>query len=184
MKLINKNLLFFGMLILLTSCGAGDNTLDNKDPIDQYPPENPEIIYGTFYDVREAYEDDIISDQDLMNIAYWTNGGKLLNLDRKEIEVDETKIYEVPDLLEETEQKIRLDSYAYLNEKYPGHINYNKCKIEIYCGIFNSYHAFKIQDCLKSSSSVAAERTVQIGDYFFHYDSAGENDVILWKENV
>ena len=181
---INKNsILIVGLLVILTSCGNTDGSSSNET-YGFRPIENKYYTYGAFYDIKQAYTRNILSDQDIMNMAYWINGETLYNQKHDEIEVDMSKIYPITDLSIETEEKIRKDTYEYLEKQYPGEIDYNKCTIEVYCGNFDGYHAYKINYCIKDDGRVAMEKYVEILNYVFHYPYAADFEIFLWKENV
>lgn len=172
-------------LVLSNACGENStntNTSTITSVSDAYQP------YGQFYDLEEAYNTGLISDNDLYNICYYNNLKRIFKTDEngfeEEVGADQELINPI-DVLDITiEDEIISDFYQIEknNEVFIlGGYKKEDVRIGIYCGKYNDFYAVRIADFY---GQLCVEGRQIIGDYTFIFPYEGGYRVLLWKANV
>ena len=137
--------------------------------------------YGTFYSLTEAYELGLITQEDLLSIAYYHNRGTRMNetlmgedyeplpqepLDEKvEWRIKETRAYELRN-----------------SETYPDEdATADGVKIRGYLGKYSNCYVVKCHDPGTMYPSDRVDYWFEVGGVMFHKTAHGS--YVLWKEN-
>lgn len=158
-----KKLIVLAMTIImlfsfmgLTSCGNGDD-----EPA------------GTFYSLQEAYDQGLLTIQDLQSIAYYHNG-------------DSMSVYphalsdEVSNAIKEDAAK-RYRAFTDTNGAYlyPNAVG-DGFTITKYCGVYNACFAIMLNNIYDDSGQPAVMQEVVVAGVTFVYGSG--NRIIIWKQ--
>lgn len=170
-------------LLLLTSCQISNNNyMENSN-------SSIEKTAGTFFDLDSTFNNNMITDNQLMNICYRNNYNHLYepeneehpNVNLKEIEVNEEAIIPIEPMSDDSIIQIRHDYYLSIkDDEYFSieKLDENDVQIGIYCGCYNGYYAIRFKE-LKNRPD--AEEIVKVGNYYFRYPNIGGEKVVLWK---
>ncbi len=134
---------------------------------------------GTFYSLKGAYEEGLLSRDDLMSIAYHHNGGRRYN----ESVMDEDyapKPKDPQELSDETSSRIRNTAAYNYRKEYEGKVVADDFKIIQYCGTYNDCVAIMMTDEYFSYTE-ALEWDV-IADIVFFYNNG--NKITIWRANA
>ena len=137
--------------------------------------------YGTFYSLTKAYEEGLITYEDLLSIAYYHNGG--IEGNEELMGEDYEPIAKEP-LDENTERKIR-ETRAYElrnSETYPDEdATADGVKIRGYLGKYSNCYVVKCHDPGTMYPSDRVDRWFEVSGVMFHKTAHGI--YVLWKEN-
>lgn len=137
---------------------------------------------GTFYDLNAVYDNEQISKDDLINIAYYNNGRNFYDKDLNKIEVPTGVIKPLEPIDESMEKLIKEDHYNLIKDfEFNGKpITLDFVEISKYCGVYNDYVAVLFNNHKSLPAQVGVET---IDDIIFIYSSIGGNRTVLWKMN-
>ena len=134
---------------------------------------------GEVYSVKEAYDNGWLTQEDLMSIAYYLNGGRADN--EEIISENYEPLPKTPDVLsDETEYKIKSAAAAEYREKY--HIKDAKAKgftITAYYGTYGDCVAVMTEDVYSGAATVVW--TDMIAGVSFLYSSG--ISIQIWRED-
>lgn len=130
---------------------------------------------GEFYTLQEAYDQGLLTQDDLKSIAYYHNGE---SEDESFVPMPKT-----PEVLSNKTEKAIKETRAYnLRTQNPNPIKKAEAKditILKYYGTYNNCVALIMDDIHHDYSS--AEREVTIDGVLFHYNDG--NSIIIWQQN-
>ena len=153
--------------------------------------------HGTFYTLEKVLDEKIIDQDDLINIAYYNNrkhfytyiGGNVSDAySFYESEPPNGVIRPITPLDSQVALLVNDDYFKILMEEdYFDHLSdeekvifLSQNKINVYCGVYNGYYAFALNNL---SISGAAHEYEVINDVVFSYPNQGSAQVVLWKMN-
>ena len=131
---------------------------------------------GTFYSLKGAYEEGLLSYDDLMSIAYHHNGGRRCN-ETVMAEGYAPKPKDPQELDDETSSRIRNTAAYDCREEYEIKASADDFTIIEYCGTYNDCVAVMMTDKYFSYTE-ALEQDV-IADIVFSYNNG--NKILIWK---
>jgi len=139
-------------------------------------------MYGDFITLSEGYEKKFLTYDNLINIAYWNNKGKVYNQDGNEKDYDPGIITSKVSLDDQIKEEIISDFYyTLLEDEYfqAEAITISDIKISVYCGTYNNLVSLRFVD-----NEILGAVTGQevIDDLLFKYPYDGGNKVLLWKK--
>lgn len=163
---MNKNLTIslLGLSLLLCSC----STVDNK--IQRY--NTNKLRYGNFYTLNTLFENELLTHEDLLKIAYFNN-----NYDDP-CGTNYNENYQIDTLDKDIENKANEDLYIFYKNDSNENVNYNNISIRKYCGLYNGYYAIAFK-YIESGFMVITEKTID--DVVFQYPSSSSLEVLMYK---
>lgn len=159
-----KKIIILGVaLVMMLSSGACGN--------------NEEKEMGTYYSLQEAYDQALLTQEDLKSIAYYLNGTS---------EYESFCIPKTPEILSEKTVNAIKETAAYnlRNQTHSdGTKRYPKAKakdigIVNYYGTYNNCVAVMINDIYTLYPGV--ERDIVVNEVLFRYSDG--NSIIIWKQ--
>lgn len=128
--------------------------------------EPEEEIVGTFYSLQEAYENKLLTSEDLQSVADYHNNG---NVYPKELDDSVTQ------------QIKNLAAYNSRNDKHSPVLEAKADDYEIlkYYGNFNDCYAVVLNHPYTEVPAVEIDEWVTIGSVMIHYTS--HDKIIIWK---
>lgn len=152
---------------------------------------------GTFYTLEKVLDERIIDQDDLINIAYYNNRERFYVYTGGNIS-DARSFYESEPPEGIIKPLVPLDPQValFVNDDYfkilmeDDYFDYmsdeekvvflSMNKIKSYCGVYNGYYAFALNNFYSSGAAIKYE---VINDVVFSYPSQGSAQVVLWKMN-
>lgn len=206
MKKINKILISL-FVVFASSCKENDvksynsatdtnnnqisesNTISSKELL---VPKKYEFA-GTFYSLKDSYDNLVIDQNDLLNIAYYykSSGNLVYDNNKNKIEFNNDDITEIDELGDEKENIIVTDYfYKLISDESEEYIekhfdefkqSFSKLKLN-YLGIYHNYIAcyFDGESAFNGYSTTVEEEV--IGDYIFEHSMIGYKHIYLWLE--
>ena len=155
---MNKNLVLFGIAILmlfsLAACREDESV-------------------GEFYSLQEAYDNKLLTVQDLMSIAYYHGSlggvsGDFIPTPKESEILDAELSNKIRNVFFELYVEPHVDEYDI--------VTINDVEVSVYYGTYNSAVAVMMKDNFGSAGAI---REIIVADITFTYNSG--NDIIIWK---
>ncbi len=138
--------------------------------------EEPEGITGSFYRLQNAYDEGLLTQNDLLSIAYYRNGGRTYN--ENVMSVDFIPIPKNPEVLDE---KIdRAICLTFLEKRGKGEEDLDKVLVLGYYGCYGEGIAVMVD--YKESYAVGTYRSEYVEGICFYYHT-NPNSILIWVKD-
>ena len=135
-------------------------------------------LRGTFCSLEEAYEAELLTQEELLSIAYYQNGGREKN---EALMPEGYAPQERQELPEETDRAIRKTAAREWQKKLGKRVTADDMRIVKYYGAYHGCHAVMLNEPFVEFPAVDLENWVSVGGVQICYASPLE--IVIWRQN-